>query len=316
METLNNVDMLKEELHRNFRPPVRFEKIDRILTMLGDMLAAAVSIAEKKQLLAIYLELIATAKNDGHYAIVTLLLWHGYGLIHEYGSAKDIAMAEGVISTYKALPAKERMKYNFTEPIYDRLAAYESQLITDVADFRAAIGNGALSPEAEEAKRQGLWKALCFVKAIPVPYGYTIAKYMPAGAGYAKVVIQGEILKFAYLKIRLFEVAVGLFAKCDSMKAVWAYNTAMATAKKFRECMRELKENLDKIIRHAKEDDDRLTVCLAQKTYYSDYDRSADALTFNIATQYGYEEKTFKDFFNVYPEPLGLNRPQDYHWVN
>ena len=307
--------MLKEELQRNFRPPVRFEKIDRVLTMLGDMLEAAVSIAEKKQLLAIYLELIETAKSDGHYVIVTLLLWHGYDLIHEYGTAEDIAMAEGVIARYKALPAKERQKYNFTELVYDRLAAYERQLITDVADFRAAIGNGALSPEAEEAKRQGLWKALCFVKAIPVPYGYTIAKYMPVGSGYVKVVIQSEILKFAYLKIRLFEAAAWLYSECDAMKSDWANDTAMKTANKFRDCMRDLKLNLDKIIRHAKEDDDRLTVYLNQGTYYSDYNRSADAITFNIATQFGFEEKTFTDFFSVYPQSVDNNRHRDYHWV-
>ena len=303
-----NINMiLIKEINRNFQVNVRYEKFDKVLTMLGDLAESCVEVEAQQQVYETYQRLIKWAQHDNHHVIANLLLWHGSRLIVKYGSDADREMLDEVTLCYKALSPKDRLKYNFTEIVYDRLAAYELQLITDIKAFIADVKAGTVLPDEQKAKLGWFNTYLNFIKMIPIPNGYPLVKTEPLGAGYGKVGVRTEILKFAYLKIRLFEVAVGAFQLVDQERIGrigWAQSTAVSTANKFRSIMSGLKEKLERYIRHAKEDKEELVILLNPGYLTTEEGINTDDMEFKFAVNCGYRETTFREFLAVHPKEI------------
>ena len=310
-------EVLIEEINRCFQVNVRFEMIDTVLTMLGELSERCNDAEAQQKVYETYQRLIKWAWHDNHYVIVNILLWHGRNLILKYGSEAEREMLETITGSYKVLSPKERLKYNFTEIVYDRLAAYELQIIKELRAFSADVKRGGLSEEAQRAKVTAFCACLNFIKIIPIPNGYPVIKTEPLGSGHGKVAIRTEIVKYAYLKIRLYEAAAEAFRLADqgiTGKVVWSNSMAAMTAAKFRNIMRGLKEALDKYIRHAEEDQEALAVYLNPGYAATEDGINTDEIEFGFATYCGFKEKTFRDFFNVYPKDIaGAVSGFDYH---
>lgn len=299
-------NVLVKEINNSFKADVRNNRICQVLGMLGD-LRQTVEPAEMKEVYKLCKQLVRWAQSDGHNAIATLLMRQNYDLIVAYGTREDKAMADGVTDVFKALPASEKKTYYFTEETYAQLATYENQLIKEIETNTVLMLGEVLTPSEQQKMHVWVNQMLLFINSIPIPYYYTAAKYVPLSGGPSRVIVQTSILKFSYLKVRLFEAAEELFISAGTAgrdKAMWSRQMAMIAADKFRASMQSLKDQLDRMVRHAKEDREQMVIYTNPGTIIVGQDFSTDKMTFAFASAYGYREKRFRDF-----EKVGL--PED-----
>ena len=303
---MKNKNKLIQEIQHNFHTDIRVAKLDVVLILLAELIAAMVDEEGLKRVYTLYMGLIKWALKDKHLGIAHILLWHGRDLIMAFGTPTEKDMLEPMTERNKGSACEEGQKYKIQGLVYDRLAAYALKLTRDIKQVTADVKNCNVPRSEWNMKLDGLCKNINFIARIPVFNGNPIIKTTVALRGDRTTIrISADILKFMYVKVRLFEAAAEAFYVIDrqaSSRVLKADVTAEKAASKFRSVMNGLKIQLDRCFRHAEEDKEALTLCLNSDLITNEYGLSTDALLFDFATACGYSEKTFWDFSNVYPK--------------